>query len=512
MTDTLVAPAPTTEERVLEPCCMIIFGASGDLTHRMLLPALYDLALDRRLPPRFAVVGFARTPWTDEEFRAEARKSAQAFSRRPIDESVWETFSQSLFYISGEYHHPEAHARLNQLLDRMRQERGTEANHLFYLAIPPATFPLVIKQLERGPFGRSQSTGEGWSRVIVEKPFGENLQTARELNQAIHTAFHEDDIYRIDHYLGKETVQNILVFRFANGIMEPLWNRRYVDHVQITVAESLGIGNRGSYYDHAGALRDIVQNHMLQLLALITMEPPTRYDGRSVRNEKVKVLQAVRRLDPRDIRSATARGQYGHGWVAGEEVSGYRQEPDVAEGSSTETYVALRTYVDSWRWADVPFYLRTGKRLPKRTTEIAIVFKRAPHLLFKNVMDAPGLDPNVLSIRIQPNEGISLKFLTKVPGSRLRIRAANMDFLYGAAFLLQAPSAYETLLMDAMLGDATLFTRSDAVEAAWEIIDPIRDTWSNMPPPNFPNYEAGAWGPAEADKLIEKDGRAWRRL
>lgn len=512
MTTAQQVQAPSLFEGALQPCCLVIFGASGDLTHRMLLPALYNLALDRRLPPRFAVVGFARTQWTQDEFREEARRSVQRYSRRGIDQAVWDSFAGTLHYICGEYGSPESYDRLNEKLEAVRKAHGTEENVCFYLAIPPSAFDDVVVQLARGPYGRSRDGEGGWSRVIVEKPFGSDLASAIELNKAMHAAFREDDIYRIDHYLGKETVQNILIFRFANSILEPTWNRRYVDHVQITVAESIGVGGRGGYYDEAGALRDMVQNHMMQLLSLVTMEPPVQYDGRSVRNEKVKVLQAVRQFDPREVRASTARGQYGPGWVAGEEVNGYRQEEGVSERSSTETYVALRMFIDSYRWADVPFYLRTGKRLPKRATEIAVTFKRVPHLLFKEAVEGPYLEPNVLSLRIQPNEGISLKFMTKVPGSPTRIRPANMDFLYGAAFLTEAPSAYETLLLDALRGDATLFTRSDEVEAAWGIMQPVLDTWASMPPPKFPNYEAGTWGPAEADELIRKDGRAWRRL
>jgi glucose-6-phosphate 1-dehydrogenase len=491
---------------------MVIFGASGDLTRRMLLPALYDLALDRRLPARFAVVGFARTQFSDEEFREEAKRAVLEHSRRPLDPDVWESFASGLYYVSGEYGKDEAYQRLAATLDGVQRQRGTEGNHLFYLAIPPSAFDDVIVQLESSPYGHSQPEGAGWSRVIIEKPFGNDLKSARELNEILHRAFREDDVYRIDHYLGKETVQNILVFRFANSMMEPIWNRRYIDHMQITVAESLGIGNRGSYYEETGALRDIVQNHMLQLLSLVGMEAPIAYDGVAVRNEKIKVLQAIRPMDPEDVALSTARGQYGSGWVAGEEVPAYREEAEVAPDSMTETYVALRLFVDSWRWADVPFYMRTGKRLPKRTTEIAVTFKRVPHLLFREATAGPDLEPNTLSIRIQPNEGISMKFLTKVPGTPLRIRPANMDFLYGASFLHQAPSAYETLLIDAIRGDATLFTRSDEVEAAWTTTDAIRDGWSNMPAPDFPSYEAGTWGPQEADDLIQRDGREWRKL
>jgi glucose-6-phosphate 1-dehydrogenase len=477
----------------------------------MLLPALYNLALDRRLPPRFAMVGFARTEWTDDEFRAHARKAIEEYSRRKLDPEVWDTFASSLHYVQGGYNDPSGHDRLNEKLKAVEEAHKTGGNHVFYLAVPPTTFDDIVEQMSRGPHGRSREEG-GWSRVIVEKPFGTDLKSARDLNQILHSVFHEDDVYRIDHYLGKETVQNILVFRFANGIFEPIWNRRYVDHVQITVAESLGVGTRGQYYDGSGALRDMVQNHMMQLLSLIAMEPPLAINGRSVRNEKVKVLHAVRLFEEDEVRLATARGQYSSGWVAGEEVPAYRDAEAIPDNSLTETFVAARLFVDSWRWGDVPFYLRTGKRLPKRSTEIAVFFKRAPQLLFKEFMDEPQLEPNVLTIRIQPNEGISLKFLTKVPGSPARLRPVNMDFLYGASFVRQAPSAYETLLLDALRGDATLFTRSDEVEAAWTITDRISSGWEAMATPSFPNYEAGTWGPAEADELIARDGREWRRL
>ncbi|HEY5640382.1 MAG TPA: glucose-6-phosphate dehydrogenase [Dehalococcoidia bacterium] len=493
-----------------DPCTIVIFGASGDLTARMLMPALYNLALDRRLPPRLAVVCYARTKWSDEEFRKEARQNVEKYSRRPVDPDVWDSFASGLYYSYGGYDDPEGHDRLNERLREVEAERDTGGNRLYYLAVPPATFVEIIEQLSRiRPQGDG---GGGWSRIIVEKPFGVDLASACELNRTVHSVFSEDDVYRIDHYLGKETVQNILVFRFANGIMEPVWNRRYVDHVQITVAESLGVGGRGSYYDSAGALRDMVQNHIMQLLSLIAMEPPLAIDGRSVRNEKVKVLNAVRPFADAEVAQATARGQYGHGWVAGEEVPAYGEEEGVPGGSQTETFAALRLYLDSWRWAGVPFYLRTGKRLPKRSTEIAIFFKRAPQLLFQEFVDEPHLEPNVLSIRIQPNEGISLKFLTKVPGSPPRLRPAAMDFLYGASFVLEAPSAYETLLLDALQGDATLFTRSDEVEAAWAIVDGIIAGWNAMPPLELPNYEAGTWGPAAAHDLIGRDGRQWRRL
>jgi len=500
----------STDERAQDPCVLVIFGASGDLARRMLLPALYDLAYDRRLPARFAIVGFARSAWDDDEFRKVVKNSIKEFARRTIDEAVWESFSANLRYVTGTYGEPESHQRLSSSLEVLDAALGTGGNRLFYMAVPPDTAETIIAILQPHPQLGPDDAGP-WTRLIVEKPFGRDLDSARELNRLIHSTFPEESVFRIDHYLGKETVQNILVFRFANGVFEPIWNRRYIDHIQITVAESLGVGKRGGYYDQSGALRDMVQNHIMQLLALVAMEPPIAFDGRAVRNEKVKVFNALRRMDPDEVASSTARGQYAAGWIGGEEVRSYAQDAGV-EGSSTETYVAMRLFVDNWRWADVPFYVRTGKRLPKRTTEIAIQFRRAPHLLFRNIVDVSDMEPTVLTIRIQPNEGISMKFLTKVPGAPMRIRPAMMDFVYGAAFVNEAPSAYETLLLDALQGDATLFTRADEVEAAWEIMTGVLEGWKQMPSAGVPNYEAGTVGPAEADKLIESDGREWRRL
>ena len=478
----------------------------------MLLPAAYNLSVDEQLPPQCAIVGFGRTEWSDEEFREHARASVSEFSRRPIDATAWDRFAQSLFYVPGDYDQAPSHVRLAERLEQLEHERGLPGNHLYHLAVPPSAFAPIIHGL--GESGHAVAHGEGgsWSRVIVEKPFGHDLESSRELNRILHSVFPEDDVYRIDHYLGKETVQNILVFRFANGIFEPIWNRRYVDHVQITVAESIGVEDRGGYYEEAGALRDMLQNHLMQLLSLVAMEAPIAFNGRWVRDEKVKVLEAVRPLSTEDVWISTARGQYGPGVVDGRPVPGYRQERDVSPTSSTETYVALKMFIDAWRWADVPFYLRTGKRLKKRSTEIAIQFKRAPHLLFREFLEGALLAPNLLTMRIQPDEGISLMFHTKVPGSPLKIRPMTMDFTYGATDLAQAPTAYETLLLDAMQGDNTLFARSDEVEAAWGIVDSILSAWGELPPPAFPNYAAGTAGPEAANKLIEADGRRWRDL
>jgi glucose-6-phosphate 1-dehydrogenase len=488
---------------------MIIFGATGDLTHRKLLPALYNLALEHPLPAGFSVVGFARRAYSDEQFRQQALESINAFSRqKPVNPQVWESFASGMYYLESNFHEPTGYEKLVTLLNRIDHERGTGGNRIFYLSTPPSQYSEIIQNL--GVAGLNKNR-KGWTRIIIEKPFGHDLASARELNRQVGKVFKEEQVYRIDHYLGKETVQNILVFRLANGIFEPVWNRRYVDHIQITVAENLGLEGRGGYYEEAGAIRDMVQNHMLQLLALVAMEPPIAFDANAVRDEKVKVLHALQPLAGRDVIHNTVRAQYGPGWVGGRQVLGYLEENGVSPNSVTETYVALKTHVDNWRWAGVPFYLRTGKHLPKRVTEVAIQFKLAPLMLFKR-SDAQGqVEPNVLTLRIQPDEGISLKFGAKVPGTDMQIRSVNMDFFYGSSFVREQPEAYERLLLDCMLGDSTLFTRRDEVEAAWTFVQGILDAWEEEPRELVLNYDSGTWGPQFADEFIWRDGRRWRR-
>jgi glucose-6-phosphate 1-dehydrogenase len=507
--------APTLDRNVLreglilprtpEPAAMVIFGASGDLTARKLMPALYNLALNRYLPSGASVIGAAHSPWSDQEFRVHMSDAVNKYSRtQPIDHSVWQSFAEGLFYVPMAFEDANGYKKLADLLERVDRERGTNGNRVFYFATLPEFFPVLIQRLGESGIARE---GSGWKRVVVEKPFGRDLKSAQELNQTIHTVFSESQVYRIDHYLGKETVQNVLVFRFANGIFEPIWNRRYVDHVQITVAEDIGIERRGKYYERAGALRDIFQNHLLQLLSIAAMEPPANFAADTVRDEKVKVLKS---MHPVVVADDVVRGQYGPGWVAGQPVPGYRQEPDVSSSSTTETYVAARLQIDNWRWAETPFYLRTGKRLPSRASEIAIQFKNAPHQPFAKTA-IQGLTPNALVMRIQPHEGASLKIAAKIPGPVMRLRTVNMDFFYGSSFLVESPDAYERLVLDCMLGDPTLFAREDEVERAWALADSIEGAWASQPAPQFPNYPAGSWGPEVADTLIERDGRRWRR-
>ena len=487
--------------RTPEPATLVLFGGSGDLSSRKLVPALYDLALQRLLPASFAVVGAARRPSSDDAFREELHEAVSQFSRnRPINEEVWSSFAQHIHFVAT----PDdaGYDTLRATLDKVDAELGANGNRLFYLATPPAAYVPIVRSI-----GAHGLRGSGWSRVVIEKPFGHDLASATELTNVVHEVFREDEVFRIDHYLGKETVQNILVLRFANGIFEPIWNRQYVDHVQITVAESIGIEERAEYYDRAGAIRDIVQNHLLQLMALVAMEPPSAFDDRAVRDEKVKVLRALRPIPQREVAARTVRGQYMRGFIEGKPAAAYREEKGVAPTSSTETFVAIRCLIDNWRWEGIPFYLRTGKRLPKRSTEIAIRFRVAPHRIFKS---DEGIEANELVLRIQPDEGISLTFGAKVPVQGFRIRTVNMDFVYGASFMLDAPDAYETLILDALRGDATLFTRRDEVEQQWTFVDPIVAAW-HAGVPELAAYPAGSWGPPEAETLIERDGRAWRR-
>jgi glucose-6-phosphate 1-dehydrogenase len=494
--------------RTPEPCAVVIFGATGDLTHRKLVPALYNLQRERLLPPGFSVVGAARRDWSDDFFRQGLRKDAQEHSRSGLQEELWETFAEGISYVRVPFDDPAAYQELAARLAEIDAQRGTSGNRLFYLATPPESYTTIIQNL--GAAGLARPTSGSWVRIIVEKPFGRDLASARALDAEIHRVFDESQVYRIDHYLGKETVQNILVFRFANGIFEPLWNHRYIDHVQITVAESVGVEGRGGYYEHAGALRDMVQNHLMQLLTLTAMEPPAGYRAEAVRDEKVKVLRSIKPIAPYEVLESTVRGQYGAGISGGNPVPGYREEGGVAPDSTTETYVALRFFIDNWRWAGVPFFLRTAKRAPKRVSEIAIQFRQVPMMLFDNG-PLSDIDPNVLAMKIQPDEGISLRFSSKVPGQSNQIRPVTMDFRYNSSFGVESPEAYERLLLDALLGDSTLFTRSDEVEASWSLITPLHEGWEDEPPTDFPNYEAGSWGPKAADDLLGA-GRKWRRL
>jgi glucose-6-phosphate 1-dehydrogenase len=492
-----------------DPCVMVIFGASGDLTKRKLIPALYNLAKENLLSRQFAVVGMARRPMTNESFREKLTQEMKEFATGPVDPDLWQWFAKRLYYLQGDAQDPQSLICLKELLAEVDKTHGTPGNYFYYLATAPGIFASVIKNL--GAVGLTQEENGRWRRVIIEKPFGYDYDSARALNQEIRQILHENQIYRIDHYLGKETVQNILVFRFANGIFEPVWNRRYIDHVQITVSETVGVEERGSYYDQTGALRDMVPNHIFQLITLTAMEPPISFEADAVRDEQTKILRAIQPLSPEEVLMRTVRGQYGEGVIDNEHVPGYRMEPNVAPDSRTETFMALKLLIDNWRWADVPFYLRTGKRLPKRVTEIAIQFNRAPFMLFRET-SVDQLTPNLLLLHIQPDEGISLRFGAKVPGPLVRLGSVNMDFRYADYFGSTPSTGYERLLYDCMTGDATLFQRADMVEAAWSVVTPILDVWKALPPRDFPNYAAGTWGPKEADELLERDGRRWRRI
>ena len=495
-------------EKVPDPSVLVLFGATGDLAHRKVIPAMYHLWRTNLLPHEFLVLAVGRRPYDDDAFVAEVRTSLEQFSRvLPIDEAAWREFSERIHYQRCDFADSAGFDVLATRLDDIDEEHGTRGNRLFYLATQPSQFADIVAQLGRVGLDHERHDG-GWRRIVIEKPFGHDLDSAKKLNREVGKVFRESQVYRIDHYLGKETVRNLLVFRFGNGIFEPLWNRRYVDHLQITVAESIGIENRGAFYEETGASRDVLQNHLLQLVSLVAMEPPATFEADPLRDEKVKVLRAI--ASPAENPANVVRGQYGPGWVAATQVPGYRQEADVDTESETETYVAARLTIDDWRWSGVPFYVRTGKRLPKRSTEIAIQFREVPHRLFRDAAADP--DPNLLAIRIQPDEGIMLRFGAKVPGLGMAIRPVTMDFTYGSAFNVDSPDAYETLILDALQGDASLFTRADEVEEAWSIVDPIIDLWATGQAPEFPNYDAGTWGPSEADEMIARDGKRWRRI
>ena len=490
---------------VAEPCTVVLFGASGDLAKRKVVPAMYDLAVHQALGARYAIVGFARTAMTEESFRAGLGEAAKTISEvGPIDPKQWDAFASNLFYCHGDYANPESYSQLCKRLTELEAARNLGGNRLFYLSTPPEVYPDIVQQLGRACIARPASPSS-WTRIIIEKPFGRDLASAKAVNQVVLNVFEEKQVYRIDHYLGKDTVQNLLVLRFGNGIFEPLWNRNYVDQVQITASETLGVERRGGFYETAGALRDMIQSHVLQLTSLVAVEPPAAFDATAVRNEKLKVLQSIRPFNLEMVAQSVVRGQYAPGKLGDKPVPGYREEPGVNSASKTETFVAAKLLIDNWRWAGVPFYIRTGKRLAKRSTEIMIQFRSAPHIVFRE----RHVEPNRLVLNIQPDEGISISFSAKRPGTEMSIGNVTMDFSYHEGFGESTRSAYATLVNDCLRGDATLFDRGDSVEAAWSLVDPILDVWSAARTATVPQYPAGSWGPRESDLLLERDGRQW---
>ncbi|HLW86132.1 MAG TPA: glucose-6-phosphate dehydrogenase [Candidatus Sulfotelmatobacter sp.] len=492
-----------------DPCVMVIFGAAGDLTGRKLIPALYNLARAGLLSREFAVVGVARTQMSNDEFRKRAHDDVKEFCSDCIETDLWEWFEKRFYYFTGDFTDDKIYPPLKDFLVKVDQDHLTHQNVFYYLATAPSFFGPIVEKL--AAVGLMEQSNDHWRRVIIEKPFGHDLESAKALNQQLLKVAEEKQIYRIDHYLGKETVQNIMAFRFANGIFEPIWNRRYIDHVQISVAETVGVEGRGTYFDHAGSLRDMVPNHIMQLISLTAMEPPISFDANAVRDEQAKILHAIQPISDEEVLSRTVRGQYGDGTEDGARVTSYRSEPDVPPDSRTETFVAMKLLIDNWRWADVPFYLRTGKRMPARNTHIVIQFRRAPFVLFRDT-PVDHLMPNQLVLHIQPEEGISLQFAAKVPGPVMRLGTVDMNFEYQEYFGKQPSTGYERLLHDCMIGDQTLFQRADMVEAGWSVVSPVLDLWKALPPRNFPNYASGTWGPKDADELLERDGRRWRNF